>query len=307
MQVKLISNSTNRISSLVAANSMVISMSICNDLVAAGYLNGSVFISSINQRENSNNNSIHLLNHTCSPFGLALTSTGYLCAAGSDGKVVFARSNGHSNSGEDRQFVEIGNQISGLVAFPSGNTLAVLTLNSIVIFTLSSHSWRKFQTIQLDDAHLITSLTVSKDGSDFLAATISGAIEMFTCEWKKTLLSDRFEINYVGENQLIVKDIQTLNSSTINLSGEIKDVKIVRSRFAILWTTKTLIIVDLLDSNKTSQVDWPHHSSNKAKFCFDYEGVVIINSLGELFIIELGTNGILASVRTEFVSPHLLR
>lgn len=283
---------------------MVVSLATFGDLVAGGYLNGSVFISSLGQREN---NGFHLLTHTCSPFGLCLTSTGFLCLAGSDGKVVFARANGHSRDTSDRQVAELGNQINGLYSFPSGNTIAVSSLNSIYIYNFSSQSWRQSQVIILDGVPLVTGITISKDGSSFLVGTITGAIELFECEWKKKLIGKCFEVSYVGENQVVIKNVVSNKSSPINSTFEIKDVKIVRNRFALLWTSKTLVIADLSDSNKSSEIEWSTVSLNNLKFCFDYENVVIINNVGELFIVELGINNILASARTEFVNSHLIR
>ena len=56
-----------------------------------------------------------------------------------------------------------------------------------------------------------------------------------------------------------------------------------------------------------SEIEWHGHTTQGVKFSFDYENVVLISAVGELFLIELGEDKILGSVRTDFVSPHLLR
>jgi len=55
-----------------------------------------------------------------------------------------------------------------------------------------------------------------------------------------------------------------------------------------------------------SEIAWQGLTTQGVKFSFDYENVVLISAVGELFLVELGQDKILGSVRTDFISPHLL-
>ncbi|RWS27118.1 Wimple/ift172-like protein, partial [Leptotrombidium deliense] len=306
-QVKLIQMNNNKMNTLLSNNSMVISLDVAGNNVVAGYLNATVFMNSMGPRESAGQ---HLASHSCPPFALCLSISGYLCIAGCDGKVTFVNTNAENagRSGSSKQNIELGEEITCATTVPSGNNILLTSLDKIIIFSLESKSWKKTSEIELQGARLITSLVWSKDGTKLLVGSVNGAVELFSCQWKRKLIGDKHEINYVGHNQVVIKDLSGNTTSVYRSNSEIRDVRIVRESFVIIWTTNSLITGSLKDAqNRFSEIDWTSLPTEGVKFCFDYELVVLISVVGELYIVEIGSNQLLASVRTEFVNPHLMR
>ena len=138
--------------------------------------------------------------------------------------------------------------------------------------------------------------------------TVNGGVEVFSFEWKKKMIGDKFQVDFVGGNQVVITDVSSGNKAMFKSSHEIEDVKMVKERFAVIRTPATILVGDTSNAsgNKTSEVEWTGMSMQGMKFCFDYEGVFLINIFGELYVVELGQNEFLSSVRTDFVNPHLM-
>ena len=130
---------------------------------------------------------------------------------------------------------------------------------------------------------------------------------MFRCRWKTKLLGSRFEVNYIGPRQVSINDLERNFTSMFATQYDIRDVKIIKQNYVVLWTAGTLIMASLNEPKARSEIEWHGLTTQGVKFSFDYENVVLISAVGELFLIELGQDKILGSVRTDFVSPHLLR
>lgn len=295
-------------STLMSTNSMAISLSICGDVVIAGFLNGSIMLNTLNSRDTSGK---QLTTHSCPPFAITVSHSDYVCAGGCDGRVLFynIHESGRKNTTGNRQVFEYGDsEINCISSAPSGNSVLLGSMDKIVLFNLETQVWRQNQVIELNGAYIITSLNWSKDGTKLVAGSVNGALELFSCKWKKKMIGDKLEINYIGYNQIVVKDIIAGNSALFRSKYEIKDVKIIREHFVVIWTTQTLVVGDARNyESKTSEIEWEGMVNHGVKFSFDYDNVVLINVNGELYLIELGQNQLLASVRTDFVNPHLMR
>lgn len=289
-------------SNIISTNSMVIALSVAGDTVVAGFLNGVIMTSAIGNRDLAR----QLATNACPPFALAVTYSNYVCFGGCDGKITFLNCNQDARA-NNRQTIEFGSDLNCASSAPSGNIVIVSAGDKFVIFALEGQYWRQTQVIELSGGYLLTGLFWSKDGTKLLVTTLNGAIELFTFQWKKKLIGDNFEANYVGSNQVVVKDVTTKETSVYRSAGEIKDIHIVRERFAVIWTQSSLILGELKSAERTSEIDWSGMVQDGVKFCFDYDGVVLAYVVGELYLIELGSNQLLASVRTEFVNPHLMR
>ena len=70
------------------------------------------------------------------------------------------------------------------------------------------------------------------------------------------------------------------------------------------WLCKN--VMRLLAWLYSIQIAWQGTGGNE-KFFFDNEMVCMVFNAGELTLVEYGVNDILGSVRTEFMSPHLIR
>lgn len=294
---------------LMSSNSMVISLSVSGDNIVSGFMSGLILITSISSRDG---NGKQVATHSCPPFALALSQSGYVCAGGCDGRISFINiSNQNSNqrtTNNTKQNIEFGSEISCAVSSPSGNITVLSSLEKLLIFELDSRVWRQKHEIELSGAYLVTGLHWSIDGTKIVAGTLNGATELFACKWKTKIIGDKLEINYVGNRQVVIKDLQKGSTALFHSNFDIKDVKIIKENFVVIWTTSTLILGDIRDPNeRVSEVDWSGVTTEGVKFSFDYENVALINVVGELYLVELGSNQLLASVRTDFVNQHLMR
>lgn len=75
-------------------------------------------------------------------------------------------------------------------------------------------------------------------------------------------------------------------------------------RYLVAHTSDTLLLGDLT-SCRLSEVAWGESGGNE-KFYFETESACMIFNVGELTLVEYGTNEVLGSVRTEFINPHLV-
>lgn len=295
--------SSNRMVNVMSSSSMTISLSVAGDLVVAGFLNGVVMASTVGSRDVGR----QIATSTCPPFALTATHSGFVCFGGCDGRITFVNST-QSESRNNRQVVEFGSDISCASSAPSGNIIIIGSGDRVIVFSLDAQFWRQNQVIELAGAVLITGLHWSKDATKLIAGSVNGALELFLFQWKRKLIGENHEVNYIGSNQIVIKDSKANTSSVYRSNSEIKDVKIVRERYAIIWTMNTLIVGDmLLADSRPSEIDWTGMSQEGVKFCFDYDGVVLVNLVGELHLIELGNDELLTSVRTDFVNPNLMR
>lgn len=76
---------------------------------------------------------------------------------------------------------------------------------------------------------------------------------------KRTVWKDRYEIIYVGPNQILVKPLKSDGRETTvstNYGGEIEDVRIMgKDNYLVARTATTLIVVDL-QRNLQSEVKY---------------------------------------------------
>jgi len=294
---------------LMSSNSMVISLSASGDNIVSGFLSGLIMINSISSRDNAGK---QVTTHSCPPFALTLSHSGYICAGGCDGRISFISiSNQSSNqrtANNPKQNIEYGSDVSCAISSPSGNLIVLSSLEKLLVFELDSRVWRQKQVVELSGAYLITGLYWSIDGTKIVVGTLNGATELFVCKWKTKIIGDQLEINYVGNRQVVIKDLQKGSSAMFPSNFDIKDVKVIKENFVVIWTTNSLILGDIREPNdRVSEIDWSGMTTEGVKFSFDYDNVGLINVVGELYLVELGSNQLLASVRTDFVNQHLMR
>ena len=299
-KVKIIQNSNNKMGSVISSNSMVVSLSVSGDELAVGFLAGAIVLTTIGSKGSSK----QVATSTSPPFAMSLTCKGFLCFGGSDGKVSFIDLKGNSLT-DSKQVLELGTEVNTVSCSPAGNLIIVGSLESLVLFKFENY-WRKFQALELSGGHLITSTNWTRDGTRMVVATLNGGLELFSFEWKRKMISDKFQVDFVGGNQITVTDVSSGKKSVFKSIHEIEDVKVIKGHFAVVKTSSTLILGDTLVPGKVSEVEWGSSSLKGAKFCFDYEGVVLINFIGELHVVELGQNEYLCSVRTDFVNSNLM-
>lgn len=163
----------------------------------------------------------------------------------------------------------------------------------------------------IDDSLLFIRFSRS-DGARFAVANLTGGTFLFNCSLKKSSMKGKYAINFVSLSQVSIENKSAgKRTDLISRNGfEIVDVKILgRDRYAVGYTSHTLILVDLEDEKRRCEVHW--QSAGDEKFSFDNENVCMIFANGELTLIEYApsarhSDNILCTVRTEFLSPNLI-
>lgn len=191
----------------------------------------------------------------------------------------------------------------------SGKTVVVGSFDRLRIFNWAPHhqDWEEAKAKEVANWYTISTLAWSRDGSKLSVGTLTGLVELFDCSMKKSLYKKIFEITHIDPSQVIVKNISTSAQVMVKSSSgsEIVDIKILgKNRYIVMHTLQTLILSDMF-TNLTSEVPWDGVGEN-VKFFFDFENVCLVFNVGELSLIEYGSNTILGSVRTEFMNPHLI-
>lgn len=295
----------------MSSTSLVVSISISGDVIVCGFMNGLILMNWLQSR--SDNSGKQVAAHSCPPFALTFSQSGYICAAGCDGRISFiniatAMTPNQRPGNYPKQNIEFGNDLSAAVSSPSGNIIVLSSLEKLILFELDSRVWRQKNVIELSGSYVITGLHWSVDGTKLLVGTLYGGVELFVCKWKTKIFGDKLEINYVGNRQVVIKDLHKGGTAVFQSNFDIKDVKIIRENFVVILTANTLILGDIREPNeKVSEIDWNGMTTEGVRFSFDYENVALINVVGELYLVELGSDQLLASVRTDFVNQHLMR
>lgn len=210
-----------------------------------------------------------------------------------------------------------------MTCLPNGELLVCGCVEEFHLFTRENQIWVKSQSVSLNGYGLINSLSLSPDGTKLITSSINGLVDLFEIKWKRSLLSKYYEINFIGSNQISIRNSRESNlipdlNVLIRSKNEIKRVKILSKRYVIVWTRNSLIFSDLEVASGLSinnfaskqqfiEIDWSGMATTEVRFCFDYENVILINVIGELFIYQFSNGQLLTSVRTDFISPHLIR
>lgn len=258
-------------------------------------------------------------------FALCLVSEQYLAYGSSHSSLTIlelARNSPTNESNANRQVLELESAICHLTGMPNGELLVCACAEEFHIFTRQANQlWTRSQTVALGGYGLINSLSLSPDGTRLITASVHGLADVFEIKWKKSLISKYYEINFMGSNQISIKSskesegLAEVNVLIRSKKYEIQKVKILQRRYAIVYTKNSLIFSDLEvasssvgNSKQYHEIDWNGiMSTSELRFCFDYENVLLINSVGELYIFQISNGQLLTSVRTDFISPHLMR
>ncbi|CAB3377061.1 Hypothetical predicted protein [Cloeon dipterum] len=249
--------------------------------------------------------------HPVPPYALVWPNTGHVVAAGCDKRVVVYERDGQvaqafdfSRDPHEREFTVACNAPSGqAAAFGSYDKIQVL------YWDLRKNEWA-YETKEIKNLYSVSAITWRRDGSKVACTGLCGSIEVFESVLKRTVWKNKFEMIYVAPSQVLVRPLQGEQQRGVilrsKLGHEISEVRIagVNDQFLIARTSHSILLGDMA-RNLLSEVPWvsPHGSE---KFSFDNPTVCLIFHAGELSLVEYGNNSILASVRTEFMNPHLI-
>ncbi|KAJ8664577.1 hypothetical protein QAD02_006239, partial [Eretmocerus hayati] len=168
--------------------------------------------------------------------------------------------------------------------------------------------WEESNSRALPNFYTVTALSWRKDGSRLVVGGLCGAVEQFETILRRTLVRGSHEVAYVGPSQVVIRSLDGKSRPVVlksHSASEIEDVKVMgrADNHVVARTASSLIVADI-ERNLLSEISWEDRGGNE-KFYFEYPGVCLVFSLGELTLIEYGLNEVLGSVRTEMINPRV--
>ncbi|XP_004083357.1 intraflagellar transport protein 172 homolog [Oryzias latipes] len=308
-RVRLADTLTNKSSTIYNTESFVVSLtsSVSGSGVLSGHHDGTIvryFLSDDGSRESQG----QLVRHPGPPYALAWGTDSFLVGS-CDKKVVVYDREGQVLQTFDYSRDPSEKMFHVAAASPSGHTVVLGSHDRLRVFNWvpSRGMWDEAKPKEISNLHSITSLAWRRDGSRLCAGTMCGGAEMFDCYRRRINFKKKFEITYVSLSQVIVRNYST--GTRVVLSSyydyEMGEVRIMgKDRFLVARTSDSILLGDLM-TNRLSEVPWSGSGGNE-KFFFDNEKVCMIFNVGELSLVEYSSNGVLGSVRTEFMNPHLI-
>eukprot|EP00048_Salpingoeca_helianthica_P023440 m.24360 g.24360 ORF g.24360 m.24360 type:complete len:1745 (-) comp8673_c1_seq1:35-5269(-) len=293
---------TNKSQMLYPGGSLVVSLVSSPDgsAILSGHADGSIFRFFF---EGGGAQGI-FTRHSSAPYCLAWGA--HIAAAGCDRRIVFYDEQGRVVQNMDYSREDGEREPSAIEASPSGQTIVLAGFNRMRIFNFSSrrNGWDEAPVKTVDNLYSITALSWKLDGSRLALGSLCGATELYDCCLRKTTYKGKFEFNYVGPSQVIVKQLSTGTRIVLksHYNYEITKVNILgNDQYLVAHTTDTLLLGDL-QSCKLSEIAW--RGSGNEKFYFEIPTVCMIFNAGELTLVEYGDHEPLGSVRTEHMNPH---
>uniref|UniRef100_A0A3Q2XZS2 Intraflagellar transport protein 172 homolog n=1 Tax=Hippocampus comes TaxID=109280 RepID=A0A3Q2XZS2_HIPCM len=308
-KVRLANVQTNKSSPIYGTESCVVSLAsnVSGKGILCGHANGNV-VRYFFDDEGSGESQGKLLSHMCPPYALAWGANSVM-VGGCDKKVVAYSRDGQILQTFDYSRDRSEREFTVAASSPSGQSVVLGSFDRLRVFNWAPRRgvWDEAKSKEIANLYTITSLAWKRDGSRLCAGTLCGGVELFDCCLRRSIYKNKFEVTYVGLSQVIVRNLST--SSQVVLKSyygyEIEEVKIMgKDRYLVAHTSDTLLLGDML-ANKLSEVPWPGGGGNE-KFFFENDSVCMIFNAGELSLVEYSDNQVLGSVRTEFMSPHLI-
>jgi intraflagellar transport protein 172 len=243
--------------------------------------------------------------HPCVPYALAWGQA--VVVAGNDGQVTFYDQYGGVERTFDYATDPQCKEFSCACFNPTGETAVVGNFNRFYAFSLDQRtgSWEETGIKDVENMYTVTGLSWKPDGSRLAVGTLCGVLDLYDACIRRCRYKGKFEFTYVSLSQIIVKRLSTGTRNMIksHFGLEITKINIFQDRYVVAHTNDTLLVGDL-ETFKLSEIQW--HGGGEEKFVFDNPSVCLVFYAGELSIVEYGQNEVLSSVRTDYISGHLL-
>ncbi|KAJ3373895.1 hypothetical protein GGF31_008780 [Allomyces arbusculus] len=306
-KVKLGNLKTNKAATLYQGEGYVTSLasSLDGNAIVSSHANGAVIKFSFDDGQGSSSQAI-IVTHTSVPVALAWTLSSIVVVDldkvvtfyGVDGKVQQQFDYGRDPTQGDLTVAVVG---------PTGQSLLLGSLDKVHIFNFQAarQQWIEAPSFPLPSYHSVTAMAWKPDGSKVVLGSLTGSVDMFDCCLKKTRYKGTFEFTYVSPSQVLVKRLATGARILLKSAygSAFTKINIFQDQFLVAHTEHTLCLGDL-GACRLSEIQW--QSGGNERFHFAYPGVCMVFNAGELLLVEYGLNDIIASCRTEFMSPHLL-
>lgn len=153
--------------------------------------------------------------------------------AGNDQKVYFCDFQGNSVNRFDFSNDKTVREFTGAYFNPSGDSVVLTNFSSIFVFGLNTkrNTWEKKMHYKIDNYYIISSAAWKPDGSQFVISNVCGSIDLFSVSMKKINLGKNYEINYLSNSKIRVKNLKDNSSIEIeSASGQdIEDLSMSKS------------------------------------------------------------------------------
>lgn len=248
---------------------------------------------------------------------------------GSDGHITFYDEQGQVESCFDyghygdmprntnetcsQEQLEIRQELTSIVTNPSGDTVIFGSWNYMFCYYYRSRprSWVQAAPMSIKHLHAVTTLSWKCDGTRLAAGSLFGAVDLFDACIRRYLYKGRFELTFSSLSQVVVRRLsdgslfvlKSLHRHEINKINIYQDRYVVANAYNVASATETLLLGDITTA-KLSEVPWIN--SGNEKFVFDYQSCCVVHHDGELCLVEYGSNEVLARIRTDFASGHLV-
>ena len=299
---------SNKPAALYSTDSYVVALAsnVDGTGTVSAHLDGSIYRFFFSDANGGQGGQTKIAHHPCVPYALAWGK--HVVVAGNDAQVVFYDEGGGMERTFDYSNEPSCREFSCAVFNPTGEALCVGNFDSFYVFALNHRTgaWEDVGIKHVPNLYSVTSLAWKRDGSRVAVGALAGVCDVYDACVRRSRYKGKFEFTYVSLSQVIVKRLS--NGGRIVLKSlfgcEITKINIFQDRFVVANTSSTLLVGDL-ESLKLSEVQWLGGGGSE-KYVFDNPAVAMVHSAGELSLIEYGSNDVLGSVRTDYISSHLL-
>lgn len=287
-------------------------ITLSEDLISFEYQQNSHVGDTISNSASGNNRklstcssqSLQTFDHSCPVHKITMLSGNMFCCGGCDGRLSFythpspgspARK-ASANSQVWSQCIELKEEIVGLDYSSTNEVLVVATLTCILFakYNQDSLTWNvQSSHIELQNSSLslagFSCVSWTRDGSQLIAGTIRGSLELFRCSWTKQSIGDQLDICHIANNRIRITDLARNLLATYKTRHVIKRINMLdRNKSVIIWTNNSLLLARL-DQAGYSEINWKRdreakfYFSPSSRFVFVYD---IVSS--ELQLIRIG-------------------
>lgn len=292
---------TNRAQVLYSTESYIVSLdsSLDNKYLISGHIDNSIYKYSL-----ESNQLTKILQYPCIPYCLSYGQE--IVVAGNNGKITF-----HETTNAEKKFefdYSNSNYIRDFTCSKfnsSGDAVILGNFNRFLVFYKKKGEWVEVFNNQIDNLYSVTALCWKPDSSAFVTGNLCGSVDIFESCLKKTIFKNKFEISFLSESQIMIKNIETKERVNLNLtiSTEVEKISVQKDNYSIVTTNKS-ILIGCVGLGLYSELNWV--LSGNEFFDFSKENVCLIYVLDEINIVEFGEHAILGCFKSSFLQKDLV-
>ncbi len=258
-----------------------------------------------------NGQTARLGTHHTTPSVLTVTADRRVAVCGFDAKLTMYTAPGAAPTTID---VGLEGFISGCGS-PSGKQIVLCARDRVVWLTMGAGGWAVAGKLDCDNLYEVTAASFSQDGAALALATAAGVVELFDVCTKRQIINGRFEVSYIAENRVTIKDLDTAVSIEVSTTGrELVDLQLRNNAFVTAFgagSQPSLVVVDLTTGLKV-EVPWTH--TRRERFLLDTPGLAMVfvpdgastPPVGKLHVLPLTTGTMVGPVTAPLLNTYLI-